>query len=159
METKLLKNALFGFSKTSVCEYIATANEEFSKKMLLALDEHEKEKAALNEKIALLEAELEEFRKAQSDISAALLDAQRYAAQLRQQADEEDQRVRTEQAEQRAAQILRLESYKSSIDELRRDLSVFADSADHKLEAFLKKAHQLEQDGLIAEPSEEDTAI
>ena len=34
MDKDILKSALFGYSKISVCQYIATMNEEFNAKLM-----------------------------------------------------------------------------------------------------------------------------
>ena len=34
MDKEILKTAMFGYSKISVCQYIATMNEEFNDKLM-----------------------------------------------------------------------------------------------------------------------------
>ena len=99
METRGLKNGLFGYSKVSVCEYIAKMNEEFTKKLMDTMSEHENEKKQLKEKLERLEAELEGYKMQQAEVSDALLDAKRYAAQLKAEADLEHSRLRREHSE------------------------------------------------------------
>ena len=38
MDKEILKSALFGYSKISVCQYIATMNEEFNAKLIGEVD-------------------------------------------------------------------------------------------------------------------------
>ena len=42
MEKKTFKTSLFGYSKTSVCEYIAQINEEFSQRLMDVSEENKK---------------------------------------------------------------------------------------------------------------------
>lgn len=140
MEKKLLKNGLFGYSKTSVCEYIAEVNEEFSRRLLEANEEHRRERMELKERIQALEAELGEYKQVHGDITTALLEAQQHAAELKRQAEAEDRRVRAENAERQQAQTDRLKEYIAAIDELQQKLAVFAAGASEELLTYLDRA-------------------
>lgn len=88
MEKKLLKSALFGYSKTSVCEYIAAVNEEFSQKLMESAEEHKKEKEEWKERTAALEQELAEYKKVHQDVATIINELREGLAAFSVQADE-----------------------------------------------------------------------
>ena len=75
MDKGIIKSAFFGYSKTSVCEYIADMNEKFSHQILELENEHRKEKEELKGRLEATEKELNEYKKAHGDIANALLEA------------------------------------------------------------------------------------
>ncbi len=145
MEKRLLKTTLFGFSKTDVCEYIAKVNADFSKKLLTLSEEHKTEKDALTQKIATLEAELAEYKKVHTDISTALLEAQQYSLSLRKKAEEEDGRIREENAKKHQAETLRLNRYIYAINELREKLASLAALAETQFAAIDEEGAALKE--------------
>ena len=106
MDKEILKSALFGYSKISVCQYIATMNEEFNAKLMTEEASFREERTNLQKKIAGLEAELATHKQNACDVGTMLLEAGQYAEQLRQQAQEESAQLR-QQAQEEAAEILR----------------------------------------------------
>ena len=156
MEKPTLKSAFFGYSKTSVCEYIARISEEFSKKLMELNADHKKEREELNARIATLEQELAEYRRAHANISATLLEAQEHAEELKTQAEAENQRLRAENAERNAAQQKRMEAYKAEVNELRIGLSLFAEETDLKLQTHLNKMEEIRSKYAPEEEGEED---
>ena len=126
MDNISLKSAFFGFSKTSVCEYIAQINQEFHEKLFAAAEESKKERETLKEKIDVLEKELSQYKKVHGDISNALLEAQQHAAELKAETEKENERIRSENARKCEEQTRRLESYRAEIDILRQGLACFA---------------------------------
>ena len=106
MNKEILKSALFGYSKISVCQYIATMNEEFNAKLMAETAAFREERAKLQKRIDELEAELAAHRQSACEAGALLLKAEQYAeqrrllaqaeaAQLLQQAQEEAEQFRT----------------------------------------------------------------
>jgi len=106
MDKEILKSALFGYSKISVCQYIATMNEEFNAKLMAEADSFREERSRLQKKIDDLEAELSVHKQNACDVGTMLLEAGQYAEQLRQQAQEEAALLR-HQAQGEAAELLR----------------------------------------------------
>ena len=117
MDKEILKSALFGYSKISVCQYIATMNEEINKKLMAEADSFREERARLQKKIDDLEAELAVHKQNACDVGTMLLEAGQYAEQLRQQAQaeaaellrqaqEEAEQLR-QQTQEEAAELLR----------------------------------------------------
>ena len=106
MNKEILKSALFGYSKLSVCQYIATMNEEFNAKLMAEADSFREEHSRQQKKIDNLEAELAVHKQNACDVGTMLLEAGQYAEQLRQQAQEEAALLRR-QAQGEAAELLR----------------------------------------------------
>ena len=106
MDKEILKTALFGYSKISVCRYIATMNEEFNAKLMAETESFREERTRLHKKIDDLEAELATYKQTANDIGEALLDAHRHADQIRQQAEADAAQLRS-RTEEDAAQLRR----------------------------------------------------
>ena len=117
MDKEILKSALFGYSKISVCQYIATMNEEFNAKLMAEADSFREEHSRQQKKIDNLEAELAVHKQNACDVGTMLLEARQYAEQLRQQAQaeaaellrqaqEEAEQLR-QQTQEEAAELLR----------------------------------------------------
>ena len=117
MNNEILKSAFFGYSKISVCQYIATMNEEFNAKLMAEADSFREERSKLQKKIDDLEAELAAHKQNACDVGTMLLEARQYAEQLRQQAQaeaaellrqaqEEAEQLR-QQTQEEAAELLR----------------------------------------------------
>lgn len=117
MDKEILKSALFGYSKISVCQYIATMNEEFNAKLMAEADFFREEHSRQQKKIDNLEAELAVHKQNACDVGTMLLEAGQYAEQLRQQAQaeaaellrqaqEEAEQLR-QQTQEEAAELLR----------------------------------------------------
>ena len=104
MDKEILKSALFGYSKISVCQYIATMNEEINKKLMAEADSFREERARLQKKIDDLEAELSTHKQNACNVGTMLLEAGQYAEQLRQQAQAEAAEL-LRQAKEEAEQL------------------------------------------------------
>ena len=106
MDKEILKSTLFGYSKISVCQYIAKMNEEFNAKLMAEADSFREERSRLQKKIDDLEAELAAHKQNACDVGTMLLEAGQYAEQLRQQAREETTQLRR-QAQEETTELLR----------------------------------------------------
>ena len=106
MDKEILKNALFVYSKISVCQYIATMNASFNTKLMAETEAFREERTKLQEKIDALEAELAACKQNACDVGTMLLEAGQYAEQLRQQAQEEVTQLR-QQSQTEASELLR----------------------------------------------------
>ena len=104
MDKEILKSALFGYSKISVCQYIATMNEEFNAKLMAEADSFREEHSRQQKKIDDLEAELAVHKQNACDVGTMLLEAGQYAEQLRQQAQAEAAEL-LRQAQEEAEQL------------------------------------------------------
>ena len=104
MDKDILKSALFGYSKISVCQYISTLNEEFNAKLMAEADSFREEHSRQQKKIDDLEAELAAHKQNACDVGTILLEAGQYAEQLRQQAQAEAAEL-LRQAQEEAEQL------------------------------------------------------
>ena len=104
MDKDVIKSALFGYSKISVCQYIATMNEEFNAKLMAEAASFREERTKLQKKIDDLELELVAHKQNACDVGTMMLEAGQYAEQLRQQAQEEVAQLR-QQAQEEVTQL------------------------------------------------------
>ena len=104
MDKDVIKSALFGYSKISVCQYIATMNEEFNAKLVAEAASFREERTKLQKKIDDLELELVAHKQNACDVGTMMLEAGQYAEQLRQQAQEEVAQLR-QQAQEEVTQL------------------------------------------------------
>ena len=168
MDKEILKGALFGYSKISVCQYIATMNEEFNAKLMAETNSFREDRAKLQTRIDDLEAELAVHKQNACDVGTMLLEAGQYAEQIRQQAQEEVAQLRRqaqEETEQLRSQVKnetdqylleiktkgeaqteKLELYTGAIAKLREDMALLADRTDDALNAFAEQFLSLQQD-------------
>ena len=72
MDKEILKSTLFGYSKISVCQYIATMNEEFNAKLMAEEASFREERTNLQKKIDELEAELTVHKQNACDVGRRL---------------------------------------------------------------------------------------
>ena len=168
MDKKILKSALFGYSKISVCQYIAAINEEFNAKFMAETEAFREERTKLQKKVDDLEAELAVYKQNACDVGEVLLDARQHADQLRRQA-EEDATLLRQQAQEEATQLRRqvkdeteqllleinkkgqaqtekIEVYTGAIMKLREDMAILANQTDDALNAFMEQFLSLRQD-------------
>ena len=168
MEKNILKSALFGYSKISVCQYIAAMNEEFNAKLMAETEAFREERTKLQKKVDDLEAELAVYKQSAYDVGEVLLDARQHADQLRQQAEEDATLLRRQaqeeatqlrrQAEEETEQLLveinekgqaqteKIELYTGAIMKLREDMAILANQTDDALNAFMEQFLSLRQD-------------
>ena len=168
MDKEILKSALFGYSKISVCQYIATMNEEFNAKLMAEADSFREEHSRQQKKIDNLEAELAVHKQNACDVGTMLLEAGQYAEQLRQQAQAEAAellRQAQEEAEQLRsqtkneadqflleiktkgqAQTQKLALYTGAIAKIREDMAILANRTDDALNTFAEHFLSLRQD-------------
>ena len=158
MDKDILKSALFGYSKMSVCRYIATMNEEFNAKLMAETDSFRSERTKLQQRIDELEAELAGYKGNMCDVSTMLQETGQYVDQLRQKTQEEaDELLR--QAKQEADQLRertqkeadrllleiktkgqvqtqKIELYTEAIVKLRENLAMLTSCTDDALNTF-----------------------
>ena len=168
MDKDILKSALFGYSKISVCQYIAKMNEEFNAKLMAETDSFREERSRQQKKIEELEAELAVHKQNACDVGTMLLEAGQYAEQLRQQAQAEAAellRQAQEEAEQLRsqaknetdqllleiktkgqAQTQKLALYTGAIAKIREDMAILANRTDDALNTFAEHFLSLRQD-------------
>ncbi len=147
MDITMLKSGLWGYKKSSVCEYIARVNEEFSHKLMDAIKDYDGQLGTLNAKIAQLEAENTLLRQERDRISKIMVDAQEFSSELRAKAEAEDKKFRDSNADYNKEQLRRIEEFGSGIDKIRGSIHNLLDSLDKDL-AETKTALSALSDGL-----------
>ena len=105
MVKEILKSGFFGYSKSSVCEYIARMNEEFSQRLTAKDNENTSREAELRAQIASLREENQKLKEKQEEIVGALVDAKSFAAELKAKAEAENQAQRSENTARNAAEL------------------------------------------------------
>lgn len=141
----LFKTKLFGYSKSSVCEYLAQINDDFSQRLRDITAQHQKDKDELKARITSLESDLARYQNAFGSLEEALLDAHQHAAHLKQKSEEDARRIHAENIVKAAEQEKRLILYQTAIDDLRRRLTALAQETDQALLAYYNQAEQLKE--------------
>lgn len=143
-----LKTGFFGYKKASVYQYITDLEEQFSTKLVEKDEELKKVVEQYEQKLQRLEEELSEARKQfeakkneQGVIADALIEAQRYAQQMRQEAEEKRREAQQSLEEETARQNQALERYRDQIRQLREafaamlnEMDAAANHLEHKAE-------------------------
>ena len=155
MQRKPLKTSLFGFSKTEVCDYIASVNDEFNQKIDTLTAEHTNEKNELMAQIAVLNEELDKYKQANADIAQALFDAQQYSAELKVKADVEYQKAQGELIALKKTETDKLNTYREKIEKARKDIVLLLSDIDDKLSNKMEEAEDL----IVEYNSEEGIAV
>lgn len=116
---EVFRKSLFGYSKQSVVTYISELNEDFSKKLLEKDLECKQIVQELKAQIEVLKRENEALQAGRQDVAGALIDAKAFAAELKEQAEAEDQAQRAKNEAYRQAELQRLQDISAHIDALR----------------------------------------
>lgn len=119
---EVFRKSLFGYSKQSVVTYISELNEDFSKKLLEKDLECKQTVQELKAQIEVLKRENEALQAGRQDVAGALIDAKAFAAELKEQAEAEDQAQRAKNEAYRQAELQRLQDISAHIDALRSAL-------------------------------------
>lgn len=130
MDRRKFRTRLFGYSKIDVRDYISRMNEDFAKTLMNNLAEQEKKKEVLRDRITQLEEELEIYKKQCMEVSDAILDAKKYAAHLKEEADKEKLKRELEYSEWDEQQAQKICGYQQDIADIRSRLKQFAENTD-----------------------------
>lgn len=152
MRMENLKQGLWGYRKEDVYRCIVSMEEEFSQRLLEKDAQSAKMEEGLRVRIRELETELAQVRqecevqqRAQTAISDALLNAQTYAQQLREETAlrEQDARQRIDREAQRQSDELRV--YQQKLSRLRETLHMLLEELDSKAESAQEQTQQLQE--------------
>lgn len=146
MDKKVLRNALFGYSKLSVCEHIADITERFNSRILAIEENNKKEKDELKEKLVACEAELAEYKQLHTDISNALVDAQQYAASIKEKAEQDFERIVDENKKMKDILAQRLETYIISVKSVKNRIVQILNDTDDELSEIIEQAADIEKE-------------
>lgn len=142
------KTVLFGYSKESVCEYIAGLSEEFCQKLVDALEDQERIQKELRERIQQLEQENQSFKKQQFDLADIMRDAADFAAGIRAKAEAENRELCRQNAEKAAKEEQRIRMYREKIDIQREEIRKILTAFDAELEAADERLKKLQKEYL-----------
>lgn len=143
---EILKSSLFGYSKKSVCEYIAGMNEEFSQKLLEKDLECKNMVQELKSQIEELKKENEQLQTGRQEVAGALIDAKNFAAELKERAEAEDQARRIKNEEYQRAEFQRIQRLSGSVDALHGTLQAMLGKMDAELEAYKENCQTLQRE-------------
>lgn len=155
--TELFQTSLLGYSKKSVCAYIAEMNEEFSKKLLEKDMARKDAVQTLQEQLEQLKRENEQLRAERREVAGALIDAKAFAAGLIERAEEEN---RAQCAKNKAlcqAELRRLQAMAADIDALRAAFCATLRDMDAELEQYRLRCRTAQAE-LVPETPEDGEA-
>lgn len=154
MKTDELKTGLWGFKKFSVYQYITALEGQFSARLLekdrehqAALEQERQRVQQLEEELSDLRRQLEEQHTEQSLIASTLLDAQRYAAQLKRESD-----AREEEAQQQLTDALELRDqvlsrYDDQLSQLRGQFAAMLQDMDAAARQVAQEVEEIKAAG------------
>lgn len=155
MDITSLKSGFWGYKKSSVCEYIAGVNEEFSHKLMDTLKDYDRQIQELNAKISQLEEENAVLRKERDSVTKIMTDAKAYSDDMRARAEAEDKKFRDNNMEYNKRQLHRIDEFGKSIDSILYDVRHLLDSVDKDLSENKLEFQKLKDEIESAEKSAE----
>ena len=143
---KLFQTSLFGYSKRNVNEYLSRLNEEFSQKMLEKEHAHKKELQALQAEVEQLTKENAQLQAARCEVADALINARDYAAVLKRQAEEDDQKQRSRNTARQEAELGRIQAVAKHISDLQQTVRSVLESMDRELVRYRTECRRLQME-------------
>lgn len=130
MKTDELKTGFWGYKKFSVYQYIHSLEEQFSAQLLekdresrAALEQAQQRVLQLEQEVTDLRQQLESRQNEQMLIASTLMEAQRYAEQLRQESDAREQEAQRQMEEALKLRDQILARYDGQIAHLRQQFA------------------------------------
>lgn len=145
-----MKKNLFGYSEEDVQRYVQKLNEEFEQK----ISEKDEKIVELENRLDDLEKENETYKKQQLEVSAAIINAQNYAEQIKQETRAREEGEREKLEENIANQKRKLEIHIREVDSLRRRVKAVLENIDMELQRTQHKAESLAQVDIMEEIEE-----
>lgn len=155
---EVFRKSLFGYSKQSVVTYISELNEDFSKKLLEKDLECKQIVQELKAQIEALKRENEALQADRQDVAGALIDAKAFAAELKEQAEAENQAQRVKNEAYRQAELQRLQEISTHVDALRSALRDTICGIDAEMERYGTRCQAVREEFLQEMPDAETTA-
>lgn len=146
MDKKSFKSSFFGYSKLSVCKYIAEMNEQFNARIFSTEESYKKEIDELKSSLAACQAELDEYKKLHTDISAVLIETQNYAESLKEKAKQDHDRVVAENEVMRDELRRRLDAHAASVKSIKEHIAEILRDTDDKLSLAIDEADSLKKE-------------
>lgn len=151
----LFHTSLFGYSKTSVNDYISRLNEEFSQKLLKKDWEHKQEMEALQAEAAGLAEKNEQLQALRQEIADALISAREYAASLKKQAEEEERARKAADDARREAELMRIRRTAEQINSLQRTFRDALENMEHEMASYGEELQRLQKEAAGQADAEE----
>ena len=145
-----LSKCIWGYRKSSVYEYVAILEEEFSSKMLEKDSERKESEAQYRARITELEEELrrvnEELSKQKSEeaaIASALVEAAKYGESMREELRAKSERELAEWEKKLSEKNRELDEYGSNIRQIRQVFRDLLREMDEKAQEYEKKVESV----------------
>lgn len=162
-----LKRGFWGYKKDSVYQYIVSLEETASKhaaekeaKLEKQAAEHEKRVAELEATAAALRAENDSLRENQAMVFSTMLEAQKYADQLRSDSDRKQRQAQADLSAAVQQRNLQLDGYleqilqiRTMIREILKDFDGKMETVEHTLTYLPTQAPDVELDGTLMDAS------
>ncbi len=138
-----LPTSIFGYKKSSVCEYIAQINEEFSHSVLEKDQYYSQQIKALQEKIEQLENENLKMKERQMDISRAIMDAHNVSEQVIASAENKAAKIKEKSAVFRNEEVNRLRDCQESIEKFKNSFRQLFEQINSDLDTTILRGEEL----------------
>lgn len=150
MKAEQLKTGFWGYKKFSVYQYITALEEEFSAKLLeteresqAALAQERQRCQQLEEQLSQLRKQYEAQRSEQLLIANTLLEAQRYAEQLKKETDQREEQIRLQLEQTLARRDGELEEYAQQLQRLRENFCAMLQEMDGAAQQLEEQLEQI----------------
>lgn len=141
MELDKLQKGFFGYKKASVYEYLVSLEEEFSVKLMEKDQQMKKNEEQFLSRIGQMEEELKELRKKydsqykeQSMIADTLVEAKRFAEQMKKESTVKEEEARAQFEEQLQEKYQELKQYQGQITQIRNVLYKVLQEMDEQMQ-------------------------
>lgn len=142
--TELFRSSLFGYDKKSVSVYIAQMNEETSKRMMEKELEYKNRMQELQKELELLRQENEELRNGREAVANALIDAKSFAAELKEQTEQENREMLEKNKRQHAVELERIQAFAGTLENLQGAFRTALSSMEAELERYQSKCQAMQ---------------
>ncbi|MBM6830189.1 hypothetical protein H9X85_11410 [Anaerotignum lactatifermentans] len=153
MELDKLQKGFFGYKKASVYEYIVSLEEEFSARLSEKDEQLKTNEEKYQSRIRQLESEIRNLQskydaqcKEQSVITSTLVEAKRFAEQLKEESQAKEEEARTKFEEELQESYRRLKGYQEQIDSLRSNFAEILHTMDDQLSEVAQAVETTKQE-------------
>lgn len=150
MKTEDLKTGFWGYKKYSVYQYITEMETQFSAKLLekdeeakALLEQEQQHSRQLEEELDKLHKQLDRQQEEQALIASTLMEAKRYAQQLKDQAEEQQKAAQQQLEEALSSRDAELKLYESRLQELRQQFKDMLQEMDGSTQQLLEEAENI----------------
>ena len=152
MELEKLKKGFFGYKKESVYQYIASVEEEFSSKLMEKDEQLKKNEELYLSRIHILEEELKDIKRQyekqkgeQSVVAATLIEAKRFAEQLKKETEAKANEARKQFESDLYKKHQELKRYQEQIVNLRNTIFNVLNDTDGQMESFEEEIKNIKE--------------